>query len=184
MNGFTHGVGGACTGIITASLLNIERPEAVATLVISSIIGAYAVDLDEPHSRAGQKVKPISWSIKKIFGHRGILHTPFFIALITAGLYYLHLNFAPTLFPKIDYDVFPWMYYICIGNLIGYCSHLILDALTPQGVMFLFPISHSYISFADWRSKNRDVICTVIMILFTVMYLLLKYKVLSINVNM
>lgn len=183
MNGFTHGVGGACTGLITASLLNIEKPEMFAVVVASSILGAYAVDLDEPHSKAGQKVKPVSWGIKKVFGHRGILHTPFFIALITAGLYYLHLYIAPGLIPNINYEEFPWMYYVCIGNLVGYCSHLLLDALTPQGIMFFYPLSSSYITFLGWKSKNRDVICTVIMILTTTIYLLIKNNVLLINLN-
>lgn len=183
MNGFTHGVGGACTGVITATILNINEPKAFAVVVVSSIIGAYAVDLDEPQSKAGQKVKPVSWTVKKVFGHRGILHTPFFIALITVGLYYLHLHIAPGLFPEINYQDFPWMYYICIGNCVGYCSHLLLDALTPQGIMFLFPLSHSYISFMSWKSKNRDLICTTIMILSTVLYLLIRYKVLLVNLN-
>ena len=183
MNGFTHGVGGACTGLVAASLLNIKKPEMFAVVVASSILGAYAVDLDEPHSKAGQKVKPVSWTVKKVFGHRGILHTPFFIALITAGLYYLHLNVAPNLIQDLDYSKYPWMYYLCIGNLIGYCSHLLLDALTPQGIMFFYPLSRSYITFMGWKSKNRDIICTTVMILCTTLYMLIKYNVLLVNFN-
>lgn len=183
MNGFTHGVGGACSGIVVASLLNIERPEMFATVIVSSIIASYAVDLDEPQSKAGQKLKPVSWGIKKVLGHRGILHTPFFILLVSGLLYYFHIKVAPTLFAGIDYNIYPWGLYVCIGNLVGGFSHLLLDALTPQGIMLLFPFSTSFISFFGWKGKNRDAICTSLLIVFTVLFLLIKYQLIIINFN-
>lgn len=183
MNGFTHGVGGACSGIVVASLLNIDKPEMFATMVVSSIIASYAVDLDEPQSKAGQKLKPVSWGLKKLLGHRGILHTPFFILLVSGIFFYLHIEVAPTLFASIDYTVYPWMLYICIGNLVGGMSHLLLDTLTPQGIMLLFPFSRSYISFIGWKGKNRDVICTSLIIVATILFLLVKYQLITINLN-
>lgn len=172
MNGFTHGVGGACSGIVVASLLNIDRPELFATVVVSSIVASYAVDLDEPQSKVGQKIKPVSWGLKKLLGHRGILHTPFFVLLVTGLLYYfLNEKYASTIF-------------ICLGNLSGAFSHLILDSLTPQGIMWLFPFSRSYITFMGWKGKNRDVICTSILLLSTTLFLLIKYNILTVNFSM
>ena len=183
MNGFTHKVGGICSGVVTASLLNIQDPKAFGIVVVSSAIGSLFPDIDEPNSTVGKKVKPVSWSIKKIFGHRGIIHTPIFCALIVGLLYFLHTKFAPCWIAKINYEEFPWMLYINIGIGIGYISHLFLDLLTPQGIMLLFPISTSYITIMGWKNKNRDIICTSIMTVATVIFLLLKYNVLTITAN-
>src|SRR3989338_5662274 len=60
---------------------------------------------------------------KLIFGHRGIFHSLFFCIPACIAL---------------------WFFYDILGGFaffIGFFSHLALDAMTPEGVAFLYPFS-------------------------------------------
>ncbi len=61
------------------------------------------------------------------FTHRGIVHTP--IAALTIALLFFLLT---------------WRKGSSLALLIGYISHLFLDTFTPAGIMWLFPLEHTY----------------------------------------
>ena len=78
-------------------------------------------DIDTYKSKAGKKVPFISFLFKFFFGHRGVFHS-----LFTPMLLYLFFLF-------IGHEI------IGLAILLGYFSHIILDALTPSGVRLLWP---------------------------------------------
>lgn len=87
MNGITHKIGGVSAGIITYSLISTEFSlPLMAICVSSSIIGSLIPDIDEPNSIVGKKVKLLSKGFKFVFGHRGIIHTPFLLGVLI-GIY-------------------------------------------------------------------------------------------------
>ncbi|MDD5133203.1 MAG: metal-dependent hydrolase [Candidatus Nanoarchaeia archaeon] len=76
-------------------------------------------DIDEAGSKLGKKL----WFIAKLFSHRGFLHSiypPILLFLLFNYVFHSSL--------------------IAFAILIGYFSHLILDALTVSGINFLNPI--------------------------------------------
>lgn len=116
----THLALGILASIISLNYIDREISLLFAgTVILASILP----DIDLSSSTPGKKIKPISWTIEILFGHRGLMHTifPQVIAYLTAlGLGYAYLGSA---------------------FLIGYSTHLASDALTVQGIMPLFPLS-------------------------------------------
>ncbi len=58
------------------------------------------------------------------FTHRGLIHTPLFLATVAWIFYYITKNKEQTR-----------------GIALGYASHLFLDVITPAGIILLFPIT-------------------------------------------
>jgi inner membrane protein len=172
MNGITHKIAGACTGAVIASKIPHAAQYEYALIITGSVIGSLYPDIDEPHSIFGSKVKPFSWLAKIFLGHRGIIHTPLNCIVITGLLYLLHLKVAPTLFSDINYANLPWMYYLTLGFFAGYASHLLLDFLTPQGIMLLYPFSTYRFHILGLRGFVRDMLFTGLIVVFTVLYFL------------
>ena len=84
------------------------------------LIGAGFADIDMPKSKFGRKIKPISNILNFMFGHRKFIHSGLFLLLVGYLFYLLFGN-----------------YYIPF--LIGYLSHLILDAFSKEGINFIYP---------------------------------------------
>lgn len=59
------------------------------------------------------------------FVHRGIVHTPLFVLLAVAAVYALHRRAAAT----------------AVG--VALASHLLIDGLSPAGIMWLYPVTAS-----------------------------------------
>ena len=91
--------------------------------IIVTLFFALLPDIDETKSKLGKKVKPLSFILKILFGHRKLFHS-IFVPIIISLLLYLTTNIE-----------------IALAAFIGYTSHLILDALTPAGIMPLYPLS-------------------------------------------
>jgi len=88
--------------------------------VPGAFIGGFSAllpDIDCPDSTVGKLVKPLSWLVTTILGHRTVFHS-FWIPL---ALYFL-----------------PAPYNLPIA--LGYLSHLLLDMLTPEGIIPLWPL--------------------------------------------
>lgn len=105
--GTTHFLAGSLTGYMIGG-------------VPCAFVGGFSAllpDIDCPDSTVGKLVKPLSWVITKILGHRTVFHS-FWIPL---ALYFL-----------------PAPYNLPIA--LGYLSHLLLDMLTPEGIIPLWPI--------------------------------------------
>ena len=92
-------------------------------------LGAFVVDIDTSRSNFGRKMRPLSWFIEILFGHRGFFHSlvaAFIFLLLSIYLFRLSfLAFAPAL---------------------GYLSHIFLDCFTLSGVPVLKPFSESRFS--------------------------------------
>ena len=182
MNGLTHKVAGACTGAIAASMIPGAGLQHYEFMIAGALIGSIYPDLDEPNSIFGSRVKPLSWLAKIFLGHRGIIHTPLNCAVITGLLYLIHIKYGPDIIKTIDYNTLPWVLFIAQGFCAGYLSHLLLDTLTPQGIMLLYPFSTYKIHIFGFRGIMRDIVFSGIMITFTALYFLSKFKIVKLIV--
>lgn len=135
----THAAVGAAIGCGAAHLLGGPNPLLASSLIIGSTIGSISLDIDTIHSKVSRSniaALSISFLIEEIFGHRGIIHTPFFIGLLCsleAILLYTYRN--------SDLGILLFIGFFGIAFILGAISHLILDMLTPMGVMLLYPVS-------------------------------------------
>lgn len=137
INHRTHRVGGLAVGAIAASIASPElQPTTVAIIVVSSFLGSYFPDIDEPSSRIGRKFPLLSRGLKRIFRHRGVVHTPVFCLILLA---LVRFGLARFITPE-------HLKCILIGFGLGYLSHLLLDTITSKGIMWLWPITNKYIS--------------------------------------
>lgn len=112
----THIAGGLIAGILVGS-------NPIGILIAGT--AALLPDIDTPHSVMGRKLWPFSVLIKHTVGHRGCFHS----LLFSAAVYLLSVLIIP------EYSLY---------ILAGYLSHLILDALNPQGVPLLWPIKYRF----------------------------------------
>lgn len=121
----THLALGILASIISLSYIDREISLLFAgTVILASVLP----DIDLSNSTPGKKIKPLSWMIGLLFGHRGLVHTifpPVIAYLAALGLGYAYLGSA---------------------FMIGYSTHLASDALTIQGIMPLFPLSRKRIT--------------------------------------
>lgn len=174
MNGACHRVAGVTTGVILAHIVEPQLTlPTLAISVLASQVGSLIPDIDEPNSIVGKKVKLLSGVIKKIFGHRGIIHTPFFLLLINLGLLFLK-DKVPDAW--INYYYLTW-----IAFDAGYLSHLLLDFLTPYGLMIFFPISSEKFRLFGIRGQYRDLFISVICVMILIIFLLFRYDVVMLN---
>lgn len=158
MNGNCHLAVGTCVG--TALALNLDKvntllpsiensPSQFVLLILGGMVGGLFADIDNPKSHIGQLTTPISNFIGGLgfmFGksgsnHRGVFHDIGLFTLLAIFCYF----YCPSL----------------IGFMLGYLTHLLLDALNPSGVpifliskIHLLPYGHSIPS----NSKTASVI--------------------------
>lgn len=113
MRFYTHLVAGLIAAILFVEFVSVPN-QIIAALFV--LLGSILSDVDEKHSRLG-KLFPM---IPKLFVHRGFFHS---IALGTAMV--IALSFVAPLYAA--------------GFAIGFLTHVLLDALTPQGVRPFWP---------------------------------------------
>lgn len=172
MNGTTHKIGGFVSGVIMATTVNVTVPFLLVGMT-GGIVGSLIPDIDEPKSIVGKKVRMLSKGVKTIFGHRGIIHTPVFLAIIFFLMFACKEVIAPVYLPYAD--LFIWSF------TAGYISHLLLDMFTPQGIMILYPLSSFRFSLMSLKGKHRDLIASSLCILVLILYLGYRYNILTIN---
>jgi len=117
--GITHSLLAISLYLILGNTLyfNITFIWIIACLVFGSLLP----DIDHPYSTLGKYIFPISGAIK----HRGFTHS--FLAAFILPL--------PLLYFGTGY------YFITIWS---YLLHLLVDTLSPMGVMWLYPIKKRY----------------------------------------
>lgn len=96
--------------------------------LIVVLLSSLLVDLDTVDSTAGRRLWPVSLVVAFFLHHRGLLHS-FWIPL----LFYIFVK-----------DV---SFVAAAGFFVGYVSHLLLDALTVQGVAFFYPLRYRWRGF-------------------------------------
>jgi len=107
MMGRTHLLTGGVYIILSQSL---------PVVAVGVLLGSVLPDIDNKNSYINNKIKIIKPFLPKpTIDHRGILHNPLVLMLF--------LPFISNLFIQ--------------GLMIGYGLHLLLDAMTPKGIVFL-----------------------------------------------
>lgn len=105
------------------SAVSVEMLPSVGVLTGAAMFGSLLPDIDHPKSFLGSRMKIVSKPAYKLFGHRTITHSLFFIGALTYWLYRSEMPFA------------------ALGLCSGMLSHIILDLLClNSGVAFLYPI--------------------------------------------
>lgn len=135
MNVKTHLLGGSTFALgsflIFAPNIEIQTTTemiALIELVGCSKIGAKLADIDNKQSSITTDNKLLSFCIRLFTEHRGITHSPFFLAILTMTLMVFNLSY-----PNKYMDV------ATTGIIIGYLSHLVYDMLNTKGIPLLYP---------------------------------------------
>lgn len=124
MTGKTHVVGGLASGLLFLYVNDDVTINKEVPFLASCVIGSLLPDICSPTSTIGRKLPILSRMAAGTFGHRTFTHSFLMLAL-------LYMSFIWLL---------EWPFYIEHGLLVGIVSHLILDALTRQGIQFLWPL--------------------------------------------
>lgn len=121
---FTHLLGGIVSIAYVGSFFGVDSSGSVKIVAVAvAALFSILPDIDMVKSKAGRHLQPFSTVLSLIFRHRGFLHSFVFAALVYLGMRYL-------VSPQI-----------AAAATIGYASHIILDALTKEGIMPLWPLS-------------------------------------------
>lgn len=127
-------------------LYQIElSPILIVALVISTVIGSSAPDLDTPTGELWDKIPAgsiLSRIVSPIFigGHRHLSHS-FLGMAILAALYLLLLKilfFSVPILSSVNLGL------IFLAFLVGYAAHLFADLFTEMGVPLLFPLGYHF----------------------------------------
>jgi len=104
------------------SLFLIDYFKIKNQIIFLTVILFFSVipDIDEYSSKISKKLRPFSYIINLLFTHRGFFHSIYI--------------------PLLSLMLFPVNKPICLAALIGYLSHLFLDALTIGGISPLSPL--------------------------------------------
>lgn len=116
----THRLIGVLLGLVIYVNFNLDHKILFFTAIL---LGSIFVDIDEPRSFIGRKLKLLSWPIKWMFGHRGIFHSMFMALLLSALIYHFLEEYSG------------------IGFFVGYLGHIIADGITLSGVKIFYPLS-------------------------------------------
>ena len=149
---YTH----AAFGLLL-SLLYIEFFNAESQVIFLLVVLFFSLfpDIDESKSKIGRKNKILSKTINFFFGHRGIFHTIYIPTLLFLILILLNIKII-----------------IGIAVLIGYLSHLFLDAVTRQGIRPFYPLYNERINgFIKTNSLFEKIFFLIVVAL--VIYLVL-----------
>jgi len=118
MLGRTHMAFGLLCALI---FLPIIQPRYEMVFIGIVVLGSLLPDIDERRSKISRKIPLIATLLSFFVKHRGIFHSLFMALPLSALIWW----FSPT----SGYALF-----------IGYCSHLVTDGMTVQGVNFLHPV--------------------------------------------
>jgi inner membrane protein len=122
----THIAFSVLVGLISLKFFNVENYFLYFVFVILS---SMIVDIDIPKSKVGSKIKPVSWLIERLLGHRGIFHS------IYPVIFFYILFFYVVKMPLIGLAV-----------VIGYLSHIFIDLFNKEGITLLPPFKISFVS--------------------------------------
>jgi inner membrane protein len=126
MMGLNHVITGALAYLSVDQVTHSRLTAPSLNYLAAAVLGSLTPDLDSPKSSLGRRVRPLSWSLKIIYGHRGFTHSLLACLLVGIGL-----SFACFKWPG-------WTTY-GVAFTIGYTSHILADWLTREGVPLLWP---------------------------------------------
>ena len=147
MRGYTHRYVGGLAGVCLAAAISKSADVSLlATCAVAGVVGGSVPDIDKRGSHISNRLPILSWITEKTLGHRGVLHTPFALLLLELGILWLAQNGYINSFVLT----------VCQAFILGYFSHLLLDFLTPRGIMLLYPLSRKYSRFLGLKSGLRE----------------------------
>lgn len=140
----THGLSGVLAGYLVTNDWKGALVGGVASLIS---------DLDEPKSKFGKMLLPVSIPLNQIFGHRTFTHSLLFAFLMSA-----------IFMPFTDY----WVW---LSILVGILAHIVGDMLTGKVKLF-YPFKASVgigIPFSMFRLIDRIARILLLIILFIIL---------------
>lgn len=129
MTGRTHVLAGVVSAVafLTVQCVDAFGPRGVAAAVGGACLGALLPNVDRLRSMAGRGTHPPGVVPSMVLPRRGPAHSLVVAAAACAG--------ASWLCVARGLHAVTWF-----AVLLGYLSHLVLDALTPGGVPFFWPL--------------------------------------------
>ena len=105
-----------------AALLGIHalQPANQVMFLMIALFASLLPDIDHPNAKIGRHVKIIGF----LFEHRGFFHSIWAIAFFTLLVHIATANLVYSM-----------------AFMLGYASHILVDCLTPRGIMLLHPLS-------------------------------------------
>lgn len=99
--------------------------------VMISATASLLPDIDHPKSWVGQRIPYLPRLLYRTTGHRGMTHSIFATAVLTATSYY------SARYAGLDHA---WSWFIAYAAFTGYVSHLAGDFITNRGISLLWPL--------------------------------------------
>ncbi len=156
MNYVTHSLGGVAAGVAVLSAVNVTQPVIQSTIIAGAVLGSLFPDIDHRQSWIGHKLPVAAGIISAVFKHRGAVHTPVCIVIVSLILSLLNWGWL--------HDLNYLATYFIQGFIPGMISHLILDTLNVQGIMWLWPLSEKRFHLLSIRTNSamEAVVCMVL----------------------
>lgn len=122
--------------------------------IIFFLLATFFPDIDTSSSKLGNHIifRPLQW----IISHRGLFHSFIFLSFASALIYLINNSAGVAFFT-------------------GYLLHLLTDALTPNGVKILWPLTNFKIKFII---KSGSIIEEIIFVLILLIDIFLFIKIL------
>lgn len=139
---YTHLTFSLLVGLLASVFFGIGQLYFIVLVVLFGLIP----DIDTHKSKVGKKIPIISFILKIIFGHRGIFHSVFIPILLFFAFSYLGF------------------YLMGLAVLLGYLSHILLDALTPSGVKLFWPFRFKMKGFIKTNSILEKILFLILCI--------------------
>lgn len=136
------------TGIVLSLLLGgmaIQKIDAMSITagskitVLSAILvgvtaGSVYPDIDFDKSNLNANDVDLQWESK--FDHRGVIHT--LVNVVGVSLPFFLLFRILTKVTSLDLT---WIFTLGLSMAVGNTWHMMLDSLTPKGIMWLYPVT-------------------------------------------
>ncbi len=137
----THVLFGILSGYVASGFLGFGN-----NLLFAAVAAAASVlpDIDHVSSKLGRMLPPFSVILNLLFSHRGFLHSVFPPLL----LYFIIASASRE---------------IASAVLVGYVSHLLLDATTTKGIRFLHPLPVKIRGFIRTNSFVEKIILLLLL---------------------
>ena len=137
----SHVLFGILSGFLGCKVLDCNNIFLFAGIAaISSVIP----DIDHLYSKISRKLPPFAIVFSVLFKHRGLIHS-----LWPPLLLYIALR--------------PVSFLVADAFLIGYISHLLLDATTTRGIRFFYPLPFKIKGFIRTNSFLERIITLLLL---------------------
>ncbi|MDP7244474.1 MAG: metal-dependent hydrolase [Flavobacteriales bacterium] len=149
---YTHLAFGLLVALLALDFFNIQNKLLFVLIVVFFSIFP---DIDDTKSKIGKKNRQISRIINILFGHRGFFHSIYVPLILYYIFYYVNKEIGAAV-------------------LVGYFSHLFMDALTRKGIKPFYPLINKRINgFFKTNSLLEKIFFLAVILLD--LYILLTY---------